>query len=218
MAEAHELKAWARERIGTGGARAVRREGRVPAIVYGDKGEPLPVAIDYTEVLKQLNTGHFQSTVYMLDLDGKKTRVIPRDVQRDPVKDFPMHVDFLRVSAHATINIDVPVHFLNEEESPGLKRGGVLNVVRHEVEVLCPVDSIPEAFEIDLTGLDIGDTIHVSAITIRRALHRPSTIATSPLPPSSPAAPRRPTRPRKRKPLRLKLPKPKRLRKARRRG
>lgn len=170
MAEAHELKAWARERIGTGGARAVRRDGRVPAIVYGDKGEPLPVAVEYTEVLKQLNTGHFQSTVYMLDLDGKKTRVLPRDVQRDPVKDFPLHVDFLRVSAHATINIDVPVHFLNEEESPGLKRGGVLNIVRHEVEVLCPVDSIPEAFDVDLTGLDIGDTIHVSAITMPKGV------------------------------------------------
>jgi large subunit ribosomal protein L25 len=170
MAEAHELKAWARERIGTGGARAVRRDGRVPAIVYGDKGEPLPVAVEYTEVLKQLNTGHFQSTVYMLDLDGKKTRVIPRDVQRDPVKDFPLHVDFLRVSAHATINLNVPVHFLNEEESPGLKRGGVLNVVRHEIEVLCPVDSIPEAFEIDLTGLDIGDTIHVSAIDMPKGV------------------------------------------------
>ncbi|XSG81304.1 MAG: 50S ribosomal protein L25/general stress protein Ctc [Methyloligella sp. ZOD6] len=183
MAEAHELKAWARERIGTGGARAVRRDGRVPAIIYGDKGEPLPVAVEYTEVLKQLNTGHFQSTVYMLDLDGKKTRVIPRDVQRDPVKDLPLHVDFLRVGAHATINIDVPVHFLNEDASPGLKRGGVLNVVRHEVEVHCPVDAIPEAFEIDLTGLEIGDSIHASAIAMPKGVEpvigdRDFTIAT----------------------------------------
>jgi large subunit ribosomal protein L25 len=166
MAEAVELKAWARETRGKGGARAIRREGRVPAIIYGDKDEPRPVAVEYNALWKQLHTGHFQSTVYMLDIEGKKTRVIPRDVQLDPIRDFPIHVDFLRVGEHATINIAVPVHFVNEGAAPGLKRGGVLNIVRHDIEVMCPVDAIPESFEIDLTGKDIGESIHVSAVTM----------------------------------------------------
>ncbi|MEG6510185.1 50S ribosomal protein L25/general stress protein Ctc [Methyloligella sp. 2.7D] len=164
MAEAHELKAWARDNTGTGGARAVRREGRVPAILYGEKETPEPISVEYKEIWKQYNTGHFRSTVYMLDIEGKKTRVIPRDIQLDPVKDLPLHVDFLRIAEHATITLEVPVHFLNDEAAPGLKRGGVLNVVRHEVEVSCPVDAIPESFEVDLTGLEIGDSIHISAI------------------------------------------------------
>ncbi len=183
MAESLELKAWARETRGKGGARAVRREGRVPAIIYGEKNEPLPVAVEYNAIWKQLHTGHFQSTVYMLDLEGKKTRVIPRDVQLDPVKDFPIHVDFMRVGEHATINVAVPMHFVNEADAPGLKRGGVLNVVRHEIEVLCPIDAIPENFEIDLTGREIGESIHVSSVVMPKGVEpvisdRDFTIAT----------------------------------------
>jgi large subunit ribosomal protein L25 len=164
MAEALELKAWSRGRTGKGGAREIRRQGRVPAIIYGDKAEPQTIAVDYKSIWQQLHTGHFQSTIYMLDIDGKKTRVIPRDIQLDPVRDFPIHVDFMRVGEHSLVNVAVPVRFLNEGASPGIKRGGILNVVRHEIDVRCPVDAIPEHFDIDLTGLEIGDSVHISAI------------------------------------------------------
>ena len=166
MAEAVELKASVRERSGTGGARAVRREGRVPGIVYGDKGEPQPIAMDYKTLWQQVHTGHFLSTVFTLDVDGEKMQVIPRDVQYDPVRDLPIHVDFMRVSKDALITVAVPVRFLNEGASPGLKRGGVLNIVRHDIEVRCPVDAIPDHFDFDLTDLEIGDSLHISAITM----------------------------------------------------
>jgi large subunit ribosomal protein L25 len=166
MAEAMELKAWARGRSGKGGARTVRREGRIPGIVYGDAREPESIAVDYRTIHQQLHTGHFQSTIYVLDLEGKKTRVIPRAVQLDPIRDFPIHVDFLRLGKDAQVTVDVPVRFLNEAASPGLKRGGVLNIVRHEIAVRCPADAIPDHFEIDLTGLEIGDSIHISAVKL----------------------------------------------------
>jgi large subunit ribosomal protein L25 len=164
MAEAIELKAWARQSTGKGGARQVRRDGRLPGIVYGADEAPQTIALESKAISKQIQTGHFQSTVFMLDLDGTKTRVIPRDVQLDPVRDFPIHVDFMRLSKDALVSVDVPVHFLNELISPGLKRGGVLNVVRHDIPVRCPADKIPNAFEIDLKGLEIGDSIHISSI------------------------------------------------------
>lgn len=166
MAEAIELKAWTRGRTGTGGARAVRREGRIPGIIYGGNDEPLNIALETKAVSKQIQTGHFQSTVYMIDMDGTKIRAIPRDVQVDPVRDFPIHVDFLRLAKNASVDVDVPVHFLNEAASPGLKRGGVLNVVRHEITLVCPADRIPDSIEIDLTGMDIGDSIHISSVTL----------------------------------------------------
>lgn len=166
MAEAIELKAWARGRTGKGGAREVRREGRVPGIIYGGKDEPQNIALETKEISKQMQTGHFQSTIFMIDMDGTKIRVIPRDVQLDPVRDFPIHVDFLRLAKDSQVTVDVPVHFLNEAASPGLKRGGVLNVVRHDIPVRCPADRIPESFEIDLTGLEIGDSIHISAVKL----------------------------------------------------
>jgi large subunit ribosomal protein L25 len=166
MAEAIELKAWPRQRTGTGGARQVRREGRVPGIVYGDKEEPQNIALEFKAISKQIQTGHFQSTIFMLDVDGTKIRVIPRGVQLDPVRDFPIHVDFMRLSRDALVTVDVPVHFLNEPASPGLKRGGVLNVVRHDIPVRCPADKIPDHFDVDLTGLEIGDSVHISAIAL----------------------------------------------------
>ena len=166
MAEAIELKAWSRGRTGTGGARAIRREGRIPGIVYGGKDAPLNISLETKEVSKQIKTGHFQSTVYMLDMDGTKIRAIPRDVQVDPVRDFPIHVDFMRLAKDAVVDVDVPVHFLNDGASPGLKRGGVLNIVRHEIALRCPADSIPESIEIDLTGTEIGDSIHISAVEL----------------------------------------------------
>jgi large subunit ribosomal protein L25 len=166
MAEALELKAWTRARTGKGGARASRREGRIPGILYGDKATPQTIDVDYKAINTQLHTGHFQSTIFMLDLDGAKTRVIPRQVQLDPIRDFPIHVDFMRVGEHSLVTVEVPVRFLNEVASPGIKRGGVLNVVRHEIQVRCPADAIPEHFDVDLTGLEIGDSVHISAIAL----------------------------------------------------
>ncbi len=166
MAEAIELKAWARPRTGKGGARSVRREGRIPGILYGDKQEPQSIAVEYRAIDQQLHTGHFQSTIFVLDVEGKKTRVIPRAVQLDPVRDFPIHVDFLRLGKDALVTVDVPVRFLNEAASPGLKRGGVLNIVRHEIPVRCPADAIPDHFDVDLTGLEIGDAVHISALKL----------------------------------------------------
>jgi large subunit ribosomal protein L25 len=166
MAEATELKAWARARTGKGGARAARREGRIPGTLYGDRQEPQTIAVEYRAITQQLGTGHFQSTIYVLDLDGSKTRVIPRGVQLDPVRDFPIHVDFMRLGKDALVTVDVPVHFLNEAASPGLKRGGVLNIVRHTIPVRCPPDGIPDHFDVDLTGLEIHDSIHISAIAL----------------------------------------------------
>lgn len=166
MAEAVELKAWARGRSGKGGARAERREGRVPGTLYGDKQEPQTISVDYRAINQQLHAGHFQSTIFVLDVEGKKTRVIPRAVQLDPVRDFPIHVDFLRLGKDALVTVEVPVRFLNEAASPGLKRGGVLNIVRHEIQVRCPSDAIPDHFDIDLTGLEIGDAVHISALKL----------------------------------------------------
>ena len=166
MAEAIELKAWARGRSGKGGARSERREGRIPGILYGDEQEPESISVDYRTIHQQIHTGHFQSTIYVLDVEGKKTRVIPRAVQVDPVRDFPIHVDFLRLGQDAHVTVEVPVRFLNEAASPGLKRGGVLNIVRHEIAVRCPADAIPDHFEVDLTGLEIGDSVHISALKL----------------------------------------------------
>jgi large subunit ribosomal protein L25 len=166
MAEALELKAWARPRSGKGGARSVRREGRIPGILYGGGEDPVTLAVDDKAIKLQLLTGHFQSTIFTLDVEGKKTRVIPRGVQLDPVRDFPIHVDFMRVGKDALVTVAVPVHFLNEGLSPGIKRGGILNIVRHEIEVRCPVDAIPNHFDVDLTGLEIGDSVHISAMKL----------------------------------------------------
>jgi large subunit ribosomal protein L25 len=166
MAAADELKAQARAGVGKGAARALRRQGLVPAVIYGDKQEPLPVSITYNEALKRIYAGGFLSRVITLDVDGQKHRVIPRDYQLDPVKDLPLHVDFLRVGAGTKLTVEVRVQFVNELASPGLKRGGVLNIVRHTVELACPADAIPDHLTVDLTGVDIGESIHISAITL----------------------------------------------------
>lgn len=161
------LKATARPRAGKGAARQARREGNVPAVIYGDNQTPETIAIEYNELWKQILKGHFTASVFDVDIAGKgKIRVIPRDVQVDPVKDFPIHVDFLRVGKDGIIRVAVPVKFLNETLSPGLKRGGILNIVRHEVEVFCPYDRIPAAFEVNLEGTDIGTSIHISAVAL----------------------------------------------------
>ncbi len=161
-----ELKATARPRAGKGAARQARREGKVPAVIYGDGKPPEMIALDYNELWKQVLKGHFTSTVFDIDVEGKKNRVIPRDLQVDPVKDQPVHVDFLRIGKDARIRVEVPVRFINDALSPGLKRGGVLNIVRHDVEVTCPYDRIPAFFEVDLAGLEIGRSIHISTIAL----------------------------------------------------
>lgn len=161
-----EIEATARPRAGKGAARAVRREGKVPAVIYGDKKEPETIALDFPTLSKLLNRGGFLSSVFNIKVDGRSNRVLPRDIQYDPVKDHPIHVDFQRVPGDGTIRVAVPVAFLNEDTSPGLKRGGVLNIVRHEVEVNCPADAIPAQLEIDLGEADIGDSIHISAVSL----------------------------------------------------
>lgn len=164
MANVIELKASARPRSGKGAARTARREGRVPAVIYGAKSEPVGITLDYNEIWKTINRGRFLATIFDIDIEGKKTRVIPREFQLDPVKDTPVHIDFLRVTPESRIRVRVPARFVNDAASPGLKRGGVLNIVRREIEVYCPPDTIPEVFEFDLTGLEIGRSIHISAI------------------------------------------------------
>ncbi len=178
------LKATARPRAGKGAARQARREGNVPAVIYGDNQTPETIALEYNELWKQIHKGQFTATVFDVDIAGKgKIRVIPRDVQVDPVKDFPMHVDFLRVGKDGIIRVAVPVKFLNDTLSPGLKRGGILNIVRHEVEVFCPYDRIPVAFEVNLEGTEIGTSIHISSVELPEGVtpviaNRDFTIAT----------------------------------------
>ncbi|MEM0899487.1 MAG: 50S ribosomal protein L25/general stress protein Ctc [Pseudomonadota bacterium] len=166
MSDTYVLQAEARDRVGKGSARAIRRQGNIPAVIYGDKKEPLSITLPRKEVTLQLQRGGFQTTVGEIEVDGKKHKVLAKDYQLDPVKDFLMHVDFLRISSKTVVTVNIPVHFQNEETSPGLKSGGVLNIVRHEVEVNCPADSIPELFEVDLSTVEVGDAIKISSITL----------------------------------------------------
>ncbi len=167
MAEANVISAKSRPTGGKGAARAVRREGLVPGVVYGgDIKEAQTIALDSNDLMKIIRRGRFLSSVFDLEIDGKKSRAIPRDVQLDPVKDFPVHVDFQRIGADNRVRIKIPMRYLNEAASPGLKRGGVLNIVRREVEVWAPADKIPDHFEADLTGLEIGRSIHISSVTM----------------------------------------------------
>ena len=161
-----EIEATARPRAGKGAARAVRREGNIPAVIYGDKKEPVTIALSAHNLTILLNRGKFLSSVFDIKVDNSTIRALPRDVQFHPVKDTPIHVEFQRVPEDGRIRVYVPVEFLNEASSPGLKRGGVLNIVRHEVEVFCPADSIPSVFTIDLEGVEIGTSIHISSVKL----------------------------------------------------
>lgn len=166
MAQMTALAAEMREGTGTGAARQIRRAGRVPCIIYGNKEDSVLISIDPLDLQKQLRGPGFFARVFEIEVGGKKHRVLARDLQVDPVTDRPIHVDFMRFSATTQLNIDVQVVFENHEESPGLKRGGVLNVVRHTVEMRCNPDRIPESIMVDLTGMDIGDSIHIGAIEL----------------------------------------------------
>jgi len=183
MSEVNTIVAEARDRAGKGTARAVRLTGRIPGVVYGNKEAPALISMETKLLMREMHRGSFTSKLFDLEIGGTKIRVLPRDVQLHPVTDEPLHVDFVRVTAHTKTHVNVPVHFENHAASPGLKRGGVLNVVRHDIELSVSADSIPERIDVDLTGLDIGDSVHISAIKLPAGAHptigdRDFTIAT----------------------------------------
>ena len=166
MSEQLTLPAETRDRAGKGASRALRRDGRVPAVVYGEKKEPLSIHVEEKLLSKILSSGHFMNSVIMIDLGGKNHRTLPKAVDFHPVSSRPIHVDFLRIGEHTKVTVAVPVRFMNEEASPGLKRGGVLNVVQHEIEIMCDAAHIPEELQVELEGLEIGDSIHISQIKL----------------------------------------------------
>lgn len=166
MSEQLTLPAEARDRVGKGASRALRRDGRVPAVVYGEKKEPLSIHVDEKLLSKMLSTGHFMNSVVMIDFKGKAHRTLPKAVDFHPVTSRPRHVDFLRIGEHTKVTVGVPVRFDNEEASPGLKRGGVLNVVVHELELVCDAAHIPNEIHIPLDGLEIGDSVHISQVKL----------------------------------------------------
>ena len=166
MSEQLTLPAEARDRAGKGASRHLRREGRVPAVVYGEKKEALSIHVEEKLLTKMLHTGHFMNSVVMIDVGGKATRTLPKAVDFHPVTSRPIHVDFLRIGEHTKVHVAVPMRFDNEDASPGLKRGGVLNVVVHELEIVCDAAHIPAEIHIALDGLEIGDSIHISQVNL----------------------------------------------------
>ena len=166
MAEVKTLAATVRSGTGKGAARSVRREGRTPGVIYGGGDAPEAISLDYKELNKLIYAGHFLTTIFDIDIGGRKERVIPRDYQLDVVKDTPLHVDFLRLKAGSSLRVNVPVHFINQETSPGIKKGGTLNIVLHTVEMRVPADAIPEAITVDLGAAEINESIHISAVKL----------------------------------------------------
>ncbi|GGE01944.1 50S ribosomal protein L25 [Polymorphobacter glacialis] len=167
MSENLKLAAETRDRAGKGASRAVRRTGRVPAVIYGNGETAVTIHVEEKLLVRQLSTGHFMNSVVEIAVDGgAPVRTLPRDVQFHPVSDRPIHVDFLRLAGNAVITVEVPVHFIDEDKSPGMKRGAVLNIVRHELQLDCPSDAIPDQIEISLDGTDVGDSIHISAVKL----------------------------------------------------
>jgi large subunit ribosomal protein L25 len=166
MTEVTIIAAEIRERAGKGAARATRRSGRVPGVIYGNKLEPMLIALTPKELDREIHRAGFFARLFDVEIEGTKHRVLARDVQFDVVTDRPLHVDFLRVGAGSTVTVEVPVHFINQDKSPGLRRGGVLNVVRHEVELICNAANIPSEIIVDLSGYDIGTSIHISMINV----------------------------------------------------
>jgi large subunit ribosomal protein L25 len=166
MANVNELKATARPGAGKGAARAVRRQGRVPGVIYGDNQPPVSISLDHDQLRQRILGGRFLTSIFEIDVDGSKQQVIPRDYQLDPLRDRPIHVDFMRLGKGATIRVRVPVRVRNAELAPGVKRGGTVNIVAHSVELQCRADAIPEAIEVDLTGLEINYSKHLSDIEL----------------------------------------------------
>ncbi len=166
MTAVKQIQASARAQVGKGAARAVRRQGRTPAVIYGGGAAPEAIALDANKTRQLIFGDHFLTTVFEIDVAGKKQRVIPRDYQLDPVKDFPLHVDFLRVAKGQTVTVLVPVHVVGQEASPGVKSGGLVQIIEHALEISVEPDSIPEAFEVSVAGLNIGDSLHADAIKL----------------------------------------------------
>jgi large subunit ribosomal protein L25 len=187
MATVKELKATARPKSGKGAARAERRAGRVPGVIYGDNKPPLPISVDDRELRQRILAGRFLTTLFDIDLEGNKHRVIPRDYHLDPVKDFPLHVDFMRLGEGATIRVSVPLHVINAETAPGVKRGGTVNIVTHTIELECSVDNIPQYLEADVGALEISYSLHLSDIKLPKgvkALSREDATLVTIVPPS----------------------------------
>jgi large subunit ribosomal protein L25 len=166
MATVKELKATARPKGGKGAARAERRAGRVPGVIYGNNQPPVTISVDDAELRQRILAGRFLTTIYDIDLEGNKHRVIPRDFHLDPVKDFPLHVDFMRLGEGATIRVSVPLHIVKAEAAPGVKRGGTVNIVTHTIDLECSVDNIPQFVEADVSGLEINYSLHLSDIKL----------------------------------------------------
>jgi large subunit ribosomal protein L25 len=166
MSATKVIKAEARDRAGKGAARALRRENKIPAVIYGAKQAPVGISLDAKQTTHLLHAGGFLTTIFEIEVGGKKERAIPRDYQVDPVKDTLIHVDFLRVSKDSVVHVQVPVHFVNEDKSPGLKTGGVLNIVEHTIDLTVPAEKIPDFIEVDLSGLTVGDSVHISAVKL----------------------------------------------------
>jgi large subunit ribosomal protein L25 len=166
MATVRELKATTRPAGGKGAARAERRAGRVPGVIYGNNQPPVTISVDDGELRLRIQAGRFLTTIYDIDLEGKKHRVIPRDFHLDPVRDFPLHVDFMRLGEGATIRVSIPLHLKNVESAPGVKRGGTVNIVTHSVDLECGVDNIPQFIEADVGELDISNSLHLSDIKL----------------------------------------------------
>ena len=170
MSETRTLDALPRDRVGKGAARAARREGQIPAVIYGDKKDPRPILIPFKEMFLAMQRGGLMSTMFDIKVDGVTERTLPRDIQVDVIKGTPTHVDFLRVNARTMVGVEVPVHFINEDASPGLTEGGVLNIVRHSVELNAPAGDIPEFVEVDLTGITMDDAIRMSSVTLPKGV------------------------------------------------
>jgi len=166
MSDALILPAEARERAGKGASRALRREGRVPAVIYGGKEEPLTIHVEEKELVKQLMTGHFMNSIVKIEIGGETVRTLPKDVALHPVTDRPTHADFFRLARDAKVEVSVPVIFVGENNSPGLTKGGVLNVVRHELDLVCEADKIPGEIEVSVEGKDVGESIHISEVNL----------------------------------------------------
>ncbi len=166
MTAVKQIEASARAQVGKGAARAVRRQGLTPAVIYGGGAAPEAIALNANQTRQLIYAGHFLTTIFEVDVAGKKTRVIPRDYQLDPVKDFPIHVDFLRVAAGQTVKVQVPIHVIGQENSPGVKNGGLVQIVEHSIEIDVAPEDIPEAFEVSVAGLNIGDALEASVIKL----------------------------------------------------
>lgn len=166
MTAIETMSATVRANGGKGAARATRREGRVPGVIYGDKKAPLMISLDYKTLHQRIYAGHFKSTIFMLEVDGQQHRVIPRDYQLDKIKDTPVHVDFLRLGEGASITVDIPIHVTGADKSPGIKRGGTVNLVEHALSLRCSVDSIPAGIDIDISALNIGGSVHLADIAL----------------------------------------------------